>query len=87
MIDLGHNVFADWYSCAAHGEQAGLLIGFHGPDFNGPNCVGSVRFCACGTGPRWTLEATDPITVAPSINCRGEHQHHGFIREGKWIPA
>lgn len=34
----------------------------------------------------WKLEQRDPVTISPSIlcmNCR----HHGFIRDGKWVPA
>ena len=34
---------------------------------------------------RWTLVAYDPLTVAPSLLCAcGDH---GFIRDGKWVPA
>lgn len=37
-----------------------------------------------GEGPRWTVESLDPLTLSPSIDtgcC------HGFIREGRWVPA
>lgn len=34
----------------------------------------------------WTLESRDPITISPSVNftCCG---CHGFIQQGKWVPA
>jgi hypothetical protein len=34
----------------------------------------------------WNLESRDPITMSPSIayECCGLH---GFIREGRWVPA
>jgi hypothetical protein len=34
---------------------------------------------------RWTVESWEPLTLSPSLLCScGDH---GFIREGKWIPA
>ena len=36
--------------------------------------------------PTWTLESRDPLTLSPSIQCR-TCGHHGYIREGRWIPA
>lgn len=34
----------------------------------------------------WTVESDDPLTLSPSILCRvcGDH---GFVRNGKWVPA
>lgn len=34
----------------------------------------------------WTLESWEPLTVSPSLLCMGCGAH-GFIREGKWVPA
>ncbi len=38
---------------------------------------------------RWTVQQTDPLTVTPSVWCKppGGCGLHGFIREGKWVPA
>lgn len=37
------------------------------------------------TGPTWTVESEDPLTISPSILCScGDH---GFIKEGRWVPA
>lgn len=34
----------------------------------------------------WQLVSRDPITISPSVNytCCGVH---GFLRDGKWVPA
>lgn len=34
----------------------------------------------------WTLVSTDPLTVTPSIRCV-ECDTHGFITDGRWVPA
>jgi hypothetical protein len=37
------------------------------------------------SGPFWTVESWDPLTLSPSLLCAcGDH---GFIREGKWVAA
>ena len=38
------------------------------------------------TVAKWTLVSADPLTIAPSIHCL-TCGHHGFIRDGVWIPA
>lgn len=37
-------------------------------------------------GNFWQVQQWDPLTISPSLLCMicGDH---GFIREGKWIPA
>jgi hypothetical protein len=34
----------------------------------------------------WQIQQTEPLTVTPSILC-GTCGIHGFIRDGKWVPA
>lgn len=34
----------------------------------------------------WTVEATEPLTVSPSISCQ-MCGTHGYIREGLWVAA
>jgi hypothetical protein len=34
----------------------------------------------------WTLEKFEPLTLSPSLLCRA-CGHHGFIKEGRWIPC
>ena len=37
------------------------------------------------SGPFWTVESWEPLTLAPSLLCHcGDH---GFIREGRWVRA
>lgn len=35
---------------------------------------------------RWTVESHDPLTLSPSILCK-RCGHHGYIRNGQWVPA
>jgi len=39
-----------------------------------------------GPGELWTVEKLDPLTLSPSLLCR-RCGHHGFIRDGRWVPA
>lgn len=39
-----------------------------------------------GKGVLWDLVRWEPLTVSPSLLCL-ECRAHGFIREGKWVPA
>jgi hypothetical protein len=33
----------------------------------------------------WQVESWDPLTLSPSIKCHcGDH---GFVRQGRWVPA
>jgi hypothetical protein len=35
--------------------------------------------------PKWTVESWDPLTLSPRLLCGcGDH---GFIRNGRWVPA
>ena len=34
----------------------------------------------------WDLVQLEPLTLSPSLLCRA-CGHHGFIRDGKWVPA
>ena len=36
----------------------------------------------------WSLIQPEPITLSPSVLCLVETcRFHGFVREGKWVPA
>jgi hypothetical protein len=55
----------------------------------GDLCGGWVPFAGSaipGGGTYWDVLSLDPLTLSPSVLCRG-CGHHGFIREGRWIPA
>lgn len=34
----------------------------------------------------WVIECAEPLTVSPSILCI-RCRTHGFIRDGRWVPA
>lgn len=34
---------------------------------------------------KWQLESIEPLTISPSLLC--PCGHHGFIRQGRWVPA
>lgn len=42
------------------------------------------------TGPfsaaAWEIHSEQPLTISPSLLCTA-CQRHGFIRDGKWVPA
>lgn len=56
----------------------------------GGDCEGAITFDtpiarAHFSGPYWTVESWDPLTLSPSLLCHcGDH---GFIRAGRWVPA
>jgi len=100
-IDLGHGhigVYTSWRPDRALNpqfaelpdvERYGLLIKHSTPEGNA--CMGSVVFgsdVAEAVSPgkdTWEVESWVPLTLSPSILCScGDH---GFIREGRWIPA
>jgi hypothetical protein len=39
-----------------------------------------------GGAEAWDLVQLEPLTLAPSLLCR-RCGHHGFIQNGKWVPA
>jgi hypothetical protein len=46
--------------------------------------------CRAGLAePWWQVESMDPLTISPSIHVEmpGVGEFHGFIRDGKWVPA
>lgn len=100
-FELGHGHIAEYYSFAPDRElnpqykdvpdveRYGLLIKHSTPEGNA--CMGSVIFnseAAERINPGkdyWEVESWIPLTLSPSILCScGDH---GFLREGRWIPA
>jgi hypothetical protein len=73
-------------------EKAGAFIRHPRPDGTG-ECEGSIDFdlpeiraAGLGSNALWTVENWDPLTLSPSVLCRGCGDH-GFIRGGRWVPA
>lgn len=56
----------------------------------GGECSGAITFDvpvarAHLTGPYWTVESWEPLTLSPSLLCHCGN--HGFIRDGRWVSA
>lgn len=53
-------------------------------------CAGSITFdlppLNATARAVWQVHSLDPLHVEPSLLCRS-CGHHGFIREGRWVPA
>lgn len=92
-LDFGHGVLGRWIENAA-----GLKIGLHyshpmpNPPVPGRRCFGGIYFdipaarAAGHQGGAWTVNTWTPLDVSPSLLCC-TCGHHGFIRQGTWIPA
>lgn len=91
VIDLGHDVRI-MLTHRSVGDGPSAPVGFieSHPTPEGRGCSGQVVFdvpAAEGlSGPRWTLHSLEPLHVEPSVLCRG-CGHHGWVRNGAWVPA
>ena len=70
-----------------NGVAVGLIEEHDSPS---GRCSGYVRFRipqnATDGRSSWVIEKEDPLTLSPSVLCN-TCGHHGFIREGRWVPA
>ena len=88
--NIGHDVRIVFTSWNRH-DRAGLL--HEHPTGNGDERhVGGIMFDLPGVAdnfpdkPLWTVEQWDSLTISPSIHCL-DCGHHGWIRDGEWVPA
>lgn len=71
--------------------RAGLILRHPRPNGAG-ECEAAIHFdlpelrAHVPTRGRWQVQAWDPLTLSPSLLCTACGDH-GFIREGKWVPA
>jgi len=84
-IDIGHGVTISFT------EYNGVIVGLvEEHDSPAGRCSGYVRFRIPQNDtierPSWIVESMDPLTLSPSVLCT-TCQHHGFIRNGRWVPA
>jgi hypothetical protein len=102
-IDIGHDHCIRWTQWSPDRElnpqyadrpdinPCGASIYHPKPDGSG-DCAGHVTFDFPGCehladdAHRWTVVSLEPLTITPSVLCRtcGDH---GFITDGRWIPA
>lgn len=87
--DIGHGVTA----CEFRYEPEGQLhiayrhvCGPNADDESDRLAFSAVPVSPEGNARDWKLESREPLTISPSLLCMS-CQHHGFIREGKWVPA
>lgn len=92
--DIGHGVkiyavdyFPEGADAGTDGEIDGIIEEHDSPS---GRCGGYVKFRARGPNPdgtpSWVVEQEEPLTLSPSVLCR-TCGNHGFIREGRWVPA
>ena len=72
-------------------ERFGAIIETPGPCWSSVHFRGPVQQALAARGvwpehPSWEVVSWEPLTLAPSLLCRlcGDH---GFIRDGRWVPA
>lgn len=86
-IDLGHNTY---YTKVFRGDEWVAIHEWH--QENGMWGAGFIAFTHAikpewwAGGPTWEVLKQDPLTLSPSLACRS-CGHHGFIRDGRWVPA
>jgi hypothetical protein len=101
-IDIGHGHtlrFAGWYpdrelspqfSDLPDIEKCTAIVDHPAPD--GSACSSGAPLDSPGARrlfkerELWAVESWDPLTISPSLLCM-RCGDHGFIRDGKWVPA
>lgn len=87
-VDIGHNTWISFIQ-DKDGNEIGLNE-WH--DCKHDFTAGGVQFDneaarrAWPRGPFWQVISREPLTISPSVAC-GTCGHHGFIRDGRWVPA
>jgi hypothetical protein len=85
-VDIGHGVSIELRTIVGESSPAGAAYWHpHGADVQHE---GWIPFKDAKGWPAtgWEVVSLVPLTLSPSLLCR-TCGHHGFIREGKWVPA
>ena len=84
-IDIGLGVKINFVE-NAQGVRCGLIESHTRP--NGDECCGYVAFRHVPQDSKssWVVEKEEPLTLSPSVLCK-TCGHHGYISEGRWVPA
>jgi len=99
-IELGHDHWLRWVAWAPDRElnpqyahlpdmpRYAAIVRHTKPD--GDQCEGMITFDSpvareLERGEMWNVASWDPLTLSPSLLCHcGDH---GFIVDGRWVPA
>jgi len=83
LTDIGHGVSIEIREI--DGKAHGVAYTHPRPDGTGM-CEGWANFDPFPGAPAWAVHSLSPLTITPSLLCRA-CGHHGFITNGKWVPA
>ena len=83
MKDIGHSVELGEIR-TVEGVTSGVNYAHLSPD--GKRHESFIHFNLFGEKTGWDVLSMKPLTLSPSLRCR-RCDHHGFIREGRWVPA
>ncbi len=83
LTDIGHGVSISVRKSYDTGEPAGVY--YEHPGKNGATCCGYAPFKP-EWADGWDVTSLAPLTISPSLLCRA-CGHHGFIRNGEWVPC
>lgn len=88
VFSIGADEYADWELECGTSRRIGLHA-WHWDEAKGQWCGGWLGFTNVGghlPRSKHELVSEDPLTVMPSLLC-STCQHHGWIRDGQWVPA
>jgi hypothetical protein len=94
-LDLGHGHTLRWmtnrdddgrpFSAVVKHERAASPTGFCEGAITTVNAPEAFKVVGGRPTSLWQVESWEPLTLSPSLLCHcGDH---GFIREGRWVPA
>lgn len=90
QTDIGHGITAEFWVSEEHGLKAINLFHFNETTKEPCACCVYLQIPDHWTErPQvWKVVQSNPLTLEPSVMCKGEGcQLHGYIRNGRWVPA
>jgi hypothetical protein len=88
QLDIGHDHVLTLITPEGGSRPVSADVAHLTPD--GKPCTGWIPFDVpaherLSPERKWQVESWDPLTLSPSLACGcGDH---GFVREGRWVPA
>lgn len=88
VIDLGGGYIGRLIESDRHPSGYGCVVVRHPKKDGSPGTCGHIASWDGHMPPShtWTLVSLEPLHIEPSLLC-GVCGDHGFIRNGKWVPA